>query len=260
MNCKKANKTNLGLHKLFKIMKLLAIVLFGLFTVNLSAQISHKQWDELVKEHVTESGKVDYEGFFLNKEHLDAYLTLLSNNAPKSSWTKNETLAYWINAYNAFTVKLIVKHYPVKSIKDLGGSIYSVNTSWDIKFIKIGNEELDLNNIEHQKIRGQFNEPRIHFAINCASVSCPRLRNEAFTANNLEAQLTDQTEYFLQYKIKNDLSDPKNPKVSKLFNWYSADFKIDGKTVTDFINKYSTSKVPEGTILDYLDYNWNLNH
>ena len=142
----------------------------------------------------------------------------------------------------------------------MGGAIYKVNTSWDIKFIKIGNEELDLNNIEHQKIRGQFNEPRIHFAVNCASVSCPRLRNEAFTANNLEVQLTDQTEYFLQYKIKNDLSDPKNPKVSKLFNWYSADFKIDGKTVTDFINKYSTSKVPEGTSLDYLDYNWNLNH
>ena len=132
--------------------------------------------------------------------------------------------------------------------------------AWDLKFIEIKGEKYSLNNIEHDILRKKYADPRIHFAVNCASVSCPRLRNEAFTANNLEAQLTDQTEYFLQYKIKNDLSDPKNPKVSKLFNWYSADFKIDGKTVTDFINKYSTSKVPEGTILDYLDYNWNLNH
>ena len=241
-------------------MKLIVIVLFGMFTLNLTGQISHKQWDELVKKHVTKSGTVNYEGFINDKEHMNAYLTLLSNNPPKSSWTKDETLAYWINAYNAFTVRLIVKHFPVNSIKDLGGPIYKVNTSWDIKFIKIGGEELNLNNIEHQKIRGQFNDPRIHFAMNCASVSCPRLRNEAYTSNKLESQLTDQAKYFLQYKIKNDLSDPQNPQVSKLFSWYSEDFKVEGKTVIDFINKYSISKIPQGASLEYLDYNWNLNN
>lgn len=228
-------------------------ILFG------NAQISHKQWDQLVKKHVTTNGTVNYKGFVTDKEHLDAYLTLLSNNPPKDSWSKNEVLAYWINAYNAFTVKLIVKHYPVESIKDLGGAIYKVNTSWDIKFINIGGEELDLNNIEHQKIRGQFKEPRIHFAVNCASISCPRLRNEAFTADKLDAQLTDQTKYFLNNKVKNDLSDPAKPKVSKLFTWYSGDFKVNGKSVIDFINLYSKTKIPEGTSLDYLDYNWKLN-
>lgn len=228
-------------------------ILFG------NAQISHKQWDQLVKKHVTTDGTVNYKGFVTDKEHLEAYLTLLSNNPPKDSWSKNEVLAYWINAYNAFTVKLIVKHYPVESIKDLGGAIYKVNTSWDIKFINIGGEELDLNNIEHQKIRGQFKEPRIHFAVNCASISCPRLRNEAFTADKLNAQLTDQTKYFLSNKVKNDLSDPTKPKVSKLFTWYSGDFKVNGKSVIDFINLYSKTKIPEGTSLDYLDYNWKLN-
>jgi len=156
-------------------------------------------------------------------------------------------------------VQLIIKHYPVESIKDLGGSIYKVNTSWDIKFIKIGYEELDLNNIEHQKIRGQFKEPRIHFAVNCASVSCPRLRFEAYTAEKLDAQLTDQTKYFLSFKIKNDLSDPSQPKLSKLFSWYNGDFKLEGQTVIDFINKYASVKIPENANVDYLDYNWNLN-
>lgn len=241
-------------------MKVIAAALFILFTINLSGQISHKQWDELVKKHVTPFGKVNYEGMKNDKEHLEAYLTMLSNNPPKSSWTKSEILAYWINAYNAFTVQLIVKHYPVKSIKDLGGPIYKVNTSWDIKFIQIGNEELDLNTIEHQKIRGQFKEPRIHFAVNCASVSCPRLRNEAYTSSKLEQQLTDQTKYFIAYKVKNDISDPKNPKVSKLFSWYSSDFKIEGKSVINFINKYSNSTIHEGATLNYLDYNWNLNN
>ncbi len=240
-------------------MKVIFAAVFSLLTLIGSSQISHKQWDELVKKHVTEAGNVNYEGFIKDKEHLNAYLTLLSNNPPKSTWSKNETLAYWINAYNAFTVKLIVKHYPVKSIKDLGGAIYKVNTSWDIKFIKIGGEELDLNNIEHQKIRGQFKEPRIHFAVNCASVSCPRLRNEAFVASRLEAQLTDQTKYFFANKIKNDLSNPSNPKISKLLNWYSGDFKVNGKSVIDFINQYSVQKISSDADLDYLDYNWNLN-
>ena len=240
-------------------MKLLAFLLFGAFTLNLSGQVSHKQWDQLVKKHVSEIGNVNYKGIIQDKEHLTSYITLLSNNPPKSSWTKDETLAYWINAYNAFTVQLIIKHYPVESIKDLGGSIYKVNTSWDIKFIKIGYEELDLNNIEHQKIRGQFKEPRIHFAVNCASVSCPRLRFEAYTAEKLDAQLTDQTKYFLSFKIKNDLSDPSQPKLSKLFSWYSGDFKLEGQTVIDFINKYASVKIPENANVDYLDYNWNLN-
>ncbi len=256
---KYANKTNIGLYKYFHLMKTLFTLSLALISIASNAQISHKQWDELVKQHVSADGTVNYKGFLSDKEHLDSYLTLLSNNPPKNSWNKDEVLAFWINAYNAYTVKLIVKHYPVKSIKDLGGSIYKVNTSWDIKFITIGEEELDLNNIEHQKIRGQFEEPRIHFAVNCASISCPKLRNEAFVASKLDAQLTDQTKSFLRNKIKNDLSDPNNPKISKLFNWYSGDFKVEGKSVFDFINEYAPVQVPNDADVDYLDYNWKLN-
>lgn len=240
-------------------MKALLSLLILTIGIQVNAQVSHKQWDELVNKHVSKSGNVNYKGFIQDKDHLDAYLNLLSNNPPKDTWTKNETLAYWINAYNAFTVKLIVKHYPVKSIKDLGGPIYRVNTSWDIKFIKIGTEELDLNNIEHQKIRGQFNEPRIHFAVNCASVSCPKLLNEAYSANQLDAQLTRQTKLFLSDKTKNDLSNPNQPKLSKLFDWYKGDFTKNGVSLSDFINKYSDIKISKSASIGYLEYNWNLN-
>ena len=238
-----------------------ALLLFVVLAIGIqvNAQVSHKQWDELVKKHVSESGNVNYKGFIQDKDRLDAYLNLLSNNPPKDTWTKNETLAFWINAYNAFTVQLIVKHYPVKSIKDIGGPIYRVNTSWDIKFIKIGTEELDLNNIEHQKIRGQFNEPRIHFAVNCASVSCPKLLNEAYSTNKLNAQLTKQTKLFLSDKTKNDLSDSNQPKLSKLFDWYKGDFSKNGVSLSDFINKYSDTKISKSATTGYLEYNWNLN-
>ena len=223
------------------------------------AQISHKQWDMLTKKHVTPSGVVNNKGFVKDSIQLNAYLKLMSNNPPKSTWSKNEELAYWINTYNAFTVKLMVKHYPVKSIKDLGGSIYKVNTSWDIKFIVIGGEKMDLNNIEHKKIRDQFKEPRIHFAVNCASVSCPKLRNEAFTAERLNTQLNDQARYFINNPIKNNTKDPANPQLSKLFNWYGDDFKENGNTVLDFINKYLDNKIPKEANVAYMNYIWTIN-
>ncbi len=110
---------------------------------------SHQQWDKLLKKHVNASGMVNYKGFQKDKAELDVYLKTLSDSAPQSSWSADEQKAYWINAYNAFTVALILKHYPVKSIKDIGGKIYKVNTPWDIKFVNIGGKKYDLNNIDH---------------------------------------------------------------------------------------------------------------
>jgi hypothetical protein len=221
--------------------------------------VSHEQWDALLKKHVDNNGNVNYKGFVADSVKLNDYLDLLSKNPANESWGKDERLAYWINAYNAFTVKLIVSGYPVKSIKELGGSIYKVNTPWDIKFIKIGDEKYDLNNIEHGIIRKKFNEPRIHFAVNCASESCPRLRNEAYTADKLERQLTDQAKYFINNPKKNDLSSSTQPKLSKIFKWFSGDFKKGDKSVIDFINRYASKKLDAKAKPEYLDYGWNLN-
>jgi len=218
---------------------------------------SHQQWDKLLRKHVNASGMVSYKGFQKDKADLDSYLKTLSDNAPQSSWSENEQKAYWINAYNAFTVALILKHYPVKSIKDIGGKIYKVNTPWDIKFINIGGKKYDLNNIEHGILRKKYDDPRIHFVLVCASISCPRLRDEAYTTTKLDAQLDDAGKEFLNDKSKNNIRADR-ADLSKYFSWYKGDFTKNG-SLTDFINKYSQTKINANTKIGSLDYNWNLN-
>ena len=172
--------------------------------INSTEPPSHAIWDELTRKHVDKNGRVDYSGFQEDVVRLDEYLAVLSANAPDpTKWSDEEQIAYWINAYNAFTIKLVADHYPVESIKDIKRGIPMVNTVWDIKFIEIGGEEYDLNNIEHGILRKDFDEPRIHFAVNCASESCPILRRGAFTAENLDKQLTEQARIFLADESKN---------------------------------------------------------
>lgn len=218
----------------------------------------HKLWDELTKKHVTEKGFLDYQGIIKDYSKLNKYLQQLSANHPNEKWSSNQRKAYWINAYNAFTVKLIIDNYPVKSIKDLGGSIYRINTPWDIKFIKIGDAEYHLNDLEHNILRKEWEDARIHAAVNCASVSCPRLRAGAFTADKLESQLDEQMRDFINDETKNVINE-KSAKLSKLFKWFSGDFKNNAPSVIAYINKYSETKLSEDADIDYLEYDWNLN-
>lgn len=221
--------------------------------------ISHTLWDKLLQQHVTASGKVDYKGFIQDSARLHKYLDLLSRNHPNDKfWSKEERLAYWINAYNAFTVKLIVDHYPVKSIKDIKKGIPFVNSVWDIKFIQIAEKRYDLNNIEHGIIRARFDDPRIHFAVNCASISCPKLSNRAYIADQLDDQLNAAASSFLSDKSKNQIAEDQL-KLSKIFLWYGMDFKKSGKSIIEYINQYAPSKVDESAKVGYLDYDWNLN-
>lgn len=223
-----------------------------------SRPVTHERWDSLVKQHVTPAGWVDYRGFQRDSNRLRAYLDLLSRHHPNEQfWSRDERLAYWINAYNAFTVKLIIDHYPVESIKDIKRGIPFVNTVWDIKFIDIEERTYDLNNIEHGIIRPKFDEPRIHFALNCAAESCPKLRNEAYTAERLEAQLTDQAEYFLQETSKNVIR-PHQLKLSKIFNWYKGDFTGNG-TLIEYLDQYTEVDIQPDAGIEYLDYSWALN-
>lgn len=238
----------------------------GFFIINtiLQAQSkppSHEIWSTLLKKNVSGKGNVNYKGFVSDSIQLNKYLKLLSENVPdEKTWSVNEQKAYWINAYNAFTVKLITKNYPVKGIKDVGAKmqIPFVNTPWDIKFIKIGKDTYDLNNIEHGKLRKKFGDARVHFALVCASKSCPILLNEAYTSEKLDQQLDNQAKVFLSDKARNDISSDK-PKLSKIFDWYGMDFKSKGVSVIDFINKYSTIKINTNAKVSYLDYSWDLN-
>ena len=222
---------------------------------------SYDAWTSLLQKHVNNDGLVDYKGFITDKEKLQSFLYTISANPPASDWPTNDKIAYWLNAYNAFTVKLIVDNYPVKSIKDLGAKhqIIFINTPWDIKFFKIGGKTMTLNRIEHRILRLQFKEPRIHFALNCASISCPKLRRKAYVGNKLDEQLTEQAVGFLNDKSRNEL-DAKNPKLSSIFSFYGKDMKRwSGKSLIEYINQYVAVKIDEDAEIDYLDYNWNLN-
>ena len=240
----------------------LLICLFILFlpTQQTFAQIKHDAFTQLLQKHVSTDGKVNYKGFIKDSIQLKQYLKQLSKNPPTNQWTKQEQMAFWINAYNAFTIDLVIRHYPVKSIKDIGSSIQIpfVNTPWDIKFIKIGKEQLDLNNIEHSKLRKQFGDARLHMVLVCASKSCPSLSREAYEANTLEQQLNDASKKFLTDKTKNQIQTQQS-KLSMIFRWYAMDFNKNGKKVLDFVNQHQSTPINTKTKIDYLDYDWNLN-
>ena len=202
-----------------------------------------------MEKHVSKNGSVNYKAFQQDSKKLEAYLTELSANVPSKSWSKNATLAYWINAYNAYTVQLILNNYPTKSIKD-------IKDPWGKKFFTLGNKKYSLEEIEHEILR-KMNEPRIHFAINCASFSCPNLLKEAYTEAKLDQQLTTAAKGFVNDATKNTITVNKI-EISKIFDWFEGDFEQNG-SVIDFLNKYSTVKINSEAEVKYKDYNWSLN-
>lgn len=212
--------------------------------------VSHDIWNELLQKHVSDQGNVNYKGIRADKTRFNTYLKSLSETPPQDSWSKDETLAYWMNVYNAFTVKLILDNYPIESIKDIDGP-------WNHRFIKIGDKWYTLNDVEHRIIR-KMDEPRIHFALVCAAVSCPILYNKAFTAKDLEADLVLLTKGFLNDTSKNELSE-NSIKLSKIFKWYGGDFKTNGSSLIDFLNQYSNTTISDKAKKSFKDYNWKLN-
>jgi len=212
-------------------------------------KFNHNRWNTLLSKNVTKNGNVDYKAFKNNPLELQVYIDNLTHRLPTEDWDKNDKLAYWINAYNALTIDLIIRNYPTKSIKD-------IKDPWDQRLWKFGSKWQNLNDIEHKILRN-MNEPRIHFAIVCASVSCPKLQNEAFTALNIEAQLVKATKEFLNDTSKNKLSEDRI-QLSKVFKWFKKDFENSG-SVIDFLNLYTDIKISSKAKKSFMDYNWNLN-
>jgi len=241
---------------------------------------SHKAFDDLLKKHVSyisngNASQVAYAGFATDRAALKAYLDRVSAvpEATYKGWNKNQQLAFLINAYNAYTIELILTKYPnLKSIRDLGGTF---TKPWSLKFFKLFGRDTTLDNIEHDMIRaeGVFNDPRIHVGVVCASIGCPMLRNEAFTAEKVDAQLEDGMQRFLSDKSRNRY-DPRSKQleVSKIFDWYKKDFTKGYKgfsTLEATLGKYADrlsndpgaqAEIRAGKVaISYLDYDWNLN-
>ncbi|WBL22848.1 MULTISPECIES: DUF547 domain-containing protein [unclassified Zunongwangia] len=216
---------------------------------NSSVNIDHSGWHNLLQKHVNEKGLVDYEGFKKDRKALDKYIKMLADNKPDNSWSIQEQLAYYINTYNANTVRLILDNYPVKSIKKIDGA-------WTKEFVSMGNKQISLGAIENSILR-RMKEPRIHFAINCASISCPRLLNEAYTASAINEQLEYATRTFIN--SDKNIIKKESAQLSRIFDWYSGDFTVKGNTLGEYINQYSNVKMKNWNNISFKEYNWNLN-
>jgi hypothetical protein len=230
---------------------------------------SHKDWTELLKEYQSSNGLVRYkklkEDTKKSKDHKFLnYLQTLQDVSLKDyqTFSKNEKMAFLINAYNAFTIKLIVDNYPVKSIKKIGSFF---TNAWKQEFFSLLDGQIkSLDPIEHKWLRPKFKDYRIHAAVNCASISCPPLRNEAYVGVKLDQQLDEQMKFWLEDPKRNKFDFKANVyTISKIFDWYAKDFQDWGGGVTKVIDKYiKKTKIrpdkPETTV-KYLNYDWNLN-
>lgn len=234
-----------NLRLLFSLLALLAIGQ----TQTYAGPPSHAAWDALLQEHVSDAGAVDYKGFKANASKLNAYLQSLRAHPVRESWSRNEKMAYWINAYNAFTIKLIVDNYPLSSIMDLHNG-----KTWDRKWIRLGEQTYSLNNIENDILRPQFQDARIHFAVNCAARSCPPLLNRAWTADNLERYFEQQARAFINNPRFNKIA-PGSVQISKIFEWYAGDFGH----IIEYLNQYSKTRINKNAKVSYREYDWALN-
>lgn len=233
-------------------------------------------WEALLKKHVkwlpdNKQSRVAYAGFKADRAELKAVLDSMSavSKATFDGWSREQQMAFLINAYNAFTIELVLTGYPgVKSIKDLGSLVQS---PWKKKFFTLLGQSQNLDWIEHDQLRPRYADPRLHAAIVCASIGCPALRPEAFTAAKLDAQLEDGMVRFLGDRTRNRYKDGKL-EVSQIFKWFREDFEKGHKgfaTVQDVFARYAAQLTdqPEGqaalkaktVAVGYLDYDWSLN-
>lgn len=220
---------------------------------------SHDLFDQVLQEHV-DKGKVDYAKLKANPEKLEAYLDMLAVANP-AEMPYSAQLAFWINTYNALIIKGVIDHYPTKSVRKvkLFGGFFS-----RLKF-QVAREKYSLNQIEHDIIRKEFVDPRVHFALVCASKSCPPLENTVYLPETIEEQLDAVTLKFVTDPEKVRLDQAKRRVyLSKIFKWYKKDFTEGYDGVPDFLADYLPSEDAEFVLakdvkFHYLDYDWTLN-
>jgi len=240
------------------------LILVALAFAALPAQaFEHVAWDALLKKHVVllpgaHASQVRYDGLAADRPALKAYLDALSKvpRAEFDGWTKNERKAFLINAYNAFTVEKILTRWPdIRSIWDFG-KIFGNPFKDD--FFRLLGRPMSLDGIEHGMLRkpGAYDDPRVHYALNCASIGCPMLREEAYVAPRLDAQLEEQAVRFLSDRSRNRFRDGRL-EVSRIFDWYHEDFEPRSRYFARYARAldYPGGEVP----IDFLDYDWTLN-
>lgn len=223
----------------------------------------HALLDAVLRDHVRD-GRVDYRAI-KSDERFWNYLDQLAATDPDTLPSREARLALWINAYNAYTIQLIIDRMPLKSIRDIGLGLPVVSGPWSIEFAAIGGKRYTLNAIEHDIIRPRFRDPRIHFALVCAAVSCPKLRPGAYEAASLDRQLDEDARAFLADPARNRFDTKgKRLMLSQIFNWFSEDFVEASGSVQDYVARHVGPEAralaldPE-THVEFLEYDWSLN-
>jgi hypothetical protein len=244
----------------FLIFFAVTAVLAGPFSGAAADPVDNRIWAGLLKTHVTD-GRVDYDGFKRDEDRLDRYLAILSATDPQAL-SRRHQFAFYINVYNAFTIKLILTRYPgINSIKEIGGFF---SNPWSQKFIPLNGFTVNLDHIEHDILRPRFQDPRVHFAINCAAKSCPPLSGTPYEGDTLETRLDEQVRQFINDPGNIFLKD-NTLFVSRIFKWFEEDFS--GNPL-GFIRQYAEDPLKQalqaasarGEIhLEYLYYDWTLN-
>jgi hypothetical protein len=230
-------------------------------------RVEHASFDRLLRQHVDEQGRVDYDAF-ARSPGFDGYLELLARTEP-ARLPVQERLALWINAYNAYTIALINRHGERRSIRNINRTLGLIagKGPWSEPIARVGGRTYTLDQIEHEIIRPEFGEPRIHFALVCAAVGCPALRREAYTGERLEAQLDDQARRFLLRSPERNRVDlaARAVHLSPIFRWYRQDFGRNDAEIGRFVARFQPPG-PERELLEaggfrirYTDYDWSLN-
>lgn len=223
---------------------------------------SHADFTALLAEHVDEDGLVDYAALDQSPQQLLDYLKKLAavEKSEFDSWSRNQQLAFLINLYNAETLELIIDGYPTKSIRELGG--ISLNP-WSRPVVSLFGEDVSLDHVEKELILPNYDEPRAHYALVCAAVGCPPLRNEAFDANRLDEQLDDQARVFLSQTAKNFVGEDGSLHLSPIFDWYAADFGSNNAGIAAHVKPYlpesAAARLAENPEINYTFYDWSLN-
>ena len=222
---------------------------------------SHARLDAVLKQHV-KNARVDYAALKAHPQDLNRYLAQVAavSKAEFKHWSEPQQIAFLSNAYNAYTLRLIVDNYPLKGIKDIGSFFKG---PWDQPVVKLFGETLTLNTVEHKILRVDYAEPRLHFVLVCAAKGCPPLRNEAYVGARLEEQLVDQAKQFLAETDKNRVdAAARTVYLSPIFKWYSGDFEKKSGSVLAALKPYWPGKPAAGYEnfkIRHTDYDWSLN-
>jgi len=235
------------------------LILIALVPVVRAETFSHAALDSVLESHLHD-GRVDYAGLARDRGPLDRYLAT-SGKAHPDGWSREEQIAFWVNVYNAHVLEGVIRRPGLRSVRDVGRKLGVPTGEFFREKFLVAGKDLSLNEIEHEILRAHFQEPRVHFVLNCASASCPVLAEHPLSGDGLDAELERATARFLTDRSRNHIDPARELGLSSIFKWYGNDFKAAAGSVPEFIERHwpHPGRFAPGLPVHFLEYDWSLN-